>query len=119
MFPRAKNVRYVKGYDVEVIFTNGEKHVVPLGKEIVKRNGEVARPLKDRAYFAKVFVNPEGGHLEWPNGCDVDPGVLYWLATGKPITFATVSKYQWPPAHFQKPRKRRTAVHEENVRRKR
>jgi len=102
MFPRAKSVRYLKGYDVEVTFTNGRKYVVPLGDEIVDRDGEMVRPLKQRAYFARVAVNPEGGHLEWPNGYDIDPDVLFWLATGTPITFSTDPKYHRPPPHLQK-----------------
>ena len=106
MFPRAKSVRYLKDHDVEVTFTNGEKHVVPLGEEIVQRGGEMVRPLKKLSYFAKVFVNPEGGNLEWPNGYDVDPDILYWLATGEPITFATDPKYHRPPDRLQRPSKK-------------
>jgi hypothetical protein len=109
MFPRAKSVRYVNGYDVEVTFTNGRKYVVPLGDEIVSRDGEMVRPLKQRAFFAKVAVNPEGGHLQWPNGYDIDPDVLYWLATGTPITFSSDPKYQQPPQHLQKQRQARRA----------
>ena len=36
--------------------------------------GEVFEPLKDRAYFAKVFL--DYGAPSWPNGADLDPGVL-------------------------------------------
>ena len=101
------SVRYLKDYDVEVVFANGEKHRVPLRDEIVSRDSQLIRPLKNKSFFAKVFVNPEGGNLEWPNGYDICPDILYWLATGKPITFSTDPKYHRPPAHLQKPPQRR------------
>ncbi|MFN9174661.1 MAG: DUF2442 domain-containing protein [Synechocystis sp.] len=30
-------------------------------------------------YFAQVKVNPELGTIQWPNGADLDPDVLYDL----------------------------------------
>ena len=39
------------------------------------RDGEMVRPLKDPAFFARVFV--ELGALAWPNGFDLDPIALY------------------------------------------
>jgi hypothetical protein len=39
------------------------------------RNGEMVRPLKDPAFFARVFV--ELGALTWPNGFDLDPIALH------------------------------------------
>ncbi len=38
------------------------------------RDGEMVRPLKDPAFFARVFV--ELGALTWPNGFDLDPIAL-------------------------------------------
>jgi hypothetical protein len=42
-------------------------------------------PLKERAYFAQVRINPELGTIVWPNGADLDPDVLYALVTGEPL----------------------------------
>lgn len=39
------------------------------------RDGEMVRPLKDPAFFARVFV--ELGALTWPNGFDLDPIALH------------------------------------------
>ena len=33
--------------------------------------------LKNPSYFNKVFVNKTTGTIEWPNGADLDPLVLY------------------------------------------
>jgi hypothetical protein len=41
----------------------------------VARDGEMVRPLKDPAFFARVFV--ELGALSWPNDFDLDPIALH------------------------------------------
>ena len=105
MFPEARSVRHIRDYEIEVTFANGEKRVVPLWDEVVNKPGPMVQPLRDVKFFAKVFVNPEGGNLEWPNGYDICPDVLYWLATGTPITFSTDPKYHRPPPHLQKRRR--------------
>lgn len=46
--------------------------------------GGVFRPLEDPAYFSQVRVDPESGAIEWHNGVDFCPDVVYSLATGKP-----------------------------------
>jgi hypothetical protein len=40
-------------------------------------------PLRDPANFAQLRVDPELGTVAWPNGADLDPGVLYGRITGK------------------------------------
>jgi len=45
-------------------------------------------PLKDRAEFLKVSVNPELGTICWPNGADLDPDVLYAKVTGEGISIS-------------------------------
>jgi hypothetical protein len=45
----------------------------------------VFAPLRDPAVFAAVQVDHELGSVRWPNGADLDPDVLYALATGQSI----------------------------------
>jgi hypothetical protein len=39
--------------------------------------GTVFAPLDDPLYFAQVKVDPESRTVVWPNGLDLDPGVLH------------------------------------------
>ena len=50
----------------------GERDFRPL---IVRESGPMLEPLKDPAYFARVFI--EDGALTWPNGYDWDRIALH------------------------------------------
>jgi hypothetical protein len=76
-------VRPLDGYRLYLRFEDGVEGVVDLGKSI--RFDGVFAPLKDRAHFEQVRVNPELGTVCWPSGADLDPDVLYAQITGKPL----------------------------------
>lgn len=62
------------GYRLFVRFedgTEGERDFA----DLVARGGPMVQPLKDEAYFARVFV--DNGAPTWPNGYDVAPDALY------------------------------------------
>ncbi len=42
---------------------------------VTAKTGTMCEPLKDPAYFARVFI--EDGALTWPNGYDWDPIALH------------------------------------------
>lgn len=44
--------------------------------------------LRDEASFAQVRVNPELGTVQWPNGADLDPDVLYATVSGTSVKVA-------------------------------
>ena len=52
--------------------------------ELVPFEG-VFEPLRDPAFFRQVRVHPELGSIEWPNGADLDPDVLYARVTGASV----------------------------------
>ena len=87
MHPDVKSVRYVKGYELELTFTDGVVGRIDLTSSVVGQGG-VFTPLEDPGYFAQVSVNPEIGTIVWPNDVDFDPEVLYSRITGKPISSA-------------------------------
>jgi hypothetical protein len=45
----------------------------------------VFAPLRDPIEFNKARVHPELGVVYWPNGADLDSGVLYAKITGAAI----------------------------------
>ena len=67
-------VKPLGGFRLRVAFSDGSAGVHDFSATVA-RNGEMVRPLKDPAFFAKVFV--ELGALSWPNGFDLDPIALH------------------------------------------
>jgi hypothetical protein len=68
------SVKPLGGFKLRVAFSDGSAGVQDFSSTAA-RDGEMVRPLKDPAFFARVFV--ELGALTWPNGFDVDPIALH------------------------------------------
>lgn len=84
MLPRVTAVQYIQDYKLELVFSDGIRAVLDFKPRIIGRGGVFA-PLADVSFFRRVTVDPEIGTLVWPNGLDLDPDVLYSLATGTPL----------------------------------
>ena len=82
--PRITGVRVVGPFAVHLCFTDGAQGEVDLRNWIVGK-GPVFKPLEDPAFFALVQLSSEGGTIEWPNGVDFCPDVLYHQLTGASI----------------------------------
>jgi hypothetical protein len=67
-------VRALGDYNLEVEFSDATIGVRDFSF-IREKAGPMAEPLKDPAYFARVFI--EDGALTWPNGYDWDPIALH------------------------------------------
>lgn len=74
MTPDVKTAIAMEPYVVRVVFADGEVRDVDL-KPIL--SGPVFEPLRDPAFFAQVRVDESGDTIEWPNGADLDPDVIY------------------------------------------
>ena len=81
-------IQPLDGYRLRLRFEDGVAGEVDLEK-MIQFEGVFA-PLKDRATFVQVRVNPDVGTIVWPNGADLDPLVLYSQLTGAPIPRFTV-----------------------------
>ena len=68
------SVKPLGGYRLRIAFSDGSEGVHDFSATAA-RDGEMVRPLKDPAFFARVFV--ELGALTWPNGFDLDPIALH------------------------------------------
>lgn len=76
-------VRPLDGYRLWLRFEDGAASEVDLA-QMIQFDGVFA-PVRERAYFVQVRVDPECGTIVWPNGADLDPLVLYSKVTGIPI----------------------------------
>ncbi len=68
-------VRPVGGTRLYLRFEDGVEGTIDVAT-LVEFQG-VFGLLKDPDEFARVYVNEELGSIEWPNGADLDPDVLY------------------------------------------
>ncbi len=69
--------RYVKDYEVEVLFSNGRKGIADLSEALA---GPVFEPLRDKHIFAQLKIDDELETIVWPNGADLAPEYVYFLA---------------------------------------
>lgn len=67
-------VRALDGQRLSLRFSDGLEGTYDCAP-LLEKNGEMVQPLKDPAYFARVFL--EEGAPTWPNGFDLDPIALY------------------------------------------
>jgi hypothetical protein len=68
------NVRPLDDHKLEIEFSDGTIGVRDFA-DISRKSGPMSEPLKDAAYFQRVFI--EDGALTWPNGYDWDPIALH------------------------------------------
>ena len=85
MQPMATAVQVLPNYRLALTFDDGACGVVDFGPLLYEREDGVFAELRDPERFAQVTIDPEWGHIEWPNGADIDPYVLYARATGTSI----------------------------------
>ncbi len=76
-------VKPLENYQVFLRFEDGAQGTADISK-LVDFTGIFA-PLIDRIYFIQVYVDAELGTICWPNRADIDPDVLYSIATGEPL----------------------------------
>jgi len=72
-------VEPIQGRTLLLTFANGERRVIDIAAHF-KFFG-VFEPLNDDAFFRGVRVNPDAGTIQWPNGADMCPDVLYNSST--------------------------------------
>lgn len=70
---RVLSVKALPDFCLSVEFADGTSGVVALADRLF---GPMFEPLKDRAFFERVFVD-EFGAVCWPNGADLAPDGLY------------------------------------------
>jgi hypothetical protein len=76
-------VKALDNYQLYLRFEDNQEGIINIQQQI-EFNG-VFEPLRNPEYFAQVVVNSEIGTIQWPNGADLDPDVLYSLITAQPL----------------------------------
>jgi hypothetical protein len=70
MLTKVISLEKLGGFRLRVRFSDGSAGVHDFAG-LVKENGPMLEPLRDEAYFARVFL--EFGAPTWPNGFDIAP----------------------------------------------
>ena len=66
--------RYQGEFQMALLFSDGKAGVFD-GRELLKRSGPLLEPLRDEAYFKRLFI--DAGALSWPNGLELSPVRLH------------------------------------------
>ena len=91
MYYELKEIKYIGGYKLELVFKNGKRGIVDFQQYI--RKGGVFSRLSDIEYFKKAYIHKEWCVLCWPDEIDIAPETLYSKATGEPFpTWMTAEK---------------------------
>lgn len=69
--------RYIADGQFALTFNDGRRGVADLSGRL---SGPVFEPLRDPEFLARGTVDPETRTLCWPNGADIAPEYLYFLA---------------------------------------
>jgi hypothetical protein len=72
MYLSVKKVKPLPNYKLELTFENKEKKIFDVKPYL---DTGLFKTLKDEKYFKMVKVSYDT--IEWPNGIDLDPEVLY------------------------------------------
>ncbi len=78
----------IKDYFVHLEFADGTKGLVNLEK--LAGQGEAFEPLKDIDYFCHMKLDPHSHTIEWPNGADICPELLYQAVKNAPNNIVTL-----------------------------
>lgn len=70
---KAVRVAPLPGHRLDIAFSDGSFGVFDFS-DIKTSRGEMALPLHDETFFARVFL--EMGAPAWPNGYDADPSYI-------------------------------------------
>jgi hypothetical protein len=66
--------RYQGEFQVSLRFSDGKEGIFD-GRELLKRSGPLLEPLRDEAFFKRLFI--DAGALSWPNGLELSPARLH------------------------------------------
>jgi hypothetical protein len=81
-------VKVIGPYSLELAFDDGVRKRVNLLAELY---GPVFEPLREPAYFAQAYLDPDTRTVTWPNSADFAPDFLYNLEAEPDLPLETAS----------------------------
>ncbi len=76
MIIHVTELKVIGKYSLDLAFDNGVRKRINLRRELY---GPIFEPLREPAYFAKAYLDPNSRTVAWPNGADFAPDFLYQL----------------------------------------
>ncbi len=76
MIIHVTDINVVGPHSLELAFDNGVRKRINLRSELY---GPILEPLRDPAYFALAYLDPDSRTVTWPNHADFAPDFLYQL----------------------------------------
>src|SRR2546423_7043216 len=92
---RVTSFEIIGPYRLRVSFDDGTEQSIDFTPVM---QGELFGPLRDRALFERVTLDPEVKTLVWPNGADFDPALLHDWNENISAIKASVASWQSVPA---------------------
>lgn len=86
----AEKAEYIKNYEVQLTFNNGEIKSVDLKNMIFQDHRKIFKPLRDLTYFKKFEI--KFNTIAWANKLDPEPEYLYKLAKEQESSKTTTNK---------------------------
>ena len=80
MVLRIQKIEHSGPFRFDVWFSDGRAGQVDLRGKL---DGPIFEPLQDPQNFAEAYVDAELHTVAWPNGADLAPEYLYFLAFGE------------------------------------
>lgn len=93
MTRRIVKVNAIDDCHIHIWFDDGLNGKLNVKKLIGDYSG-VFRRFNQPEFFRQVSINKESGTVEWPEGVDLDPYVLYSEITGEPIVWDGKTVYE-------------------------
>jgi hypothetical protein len=81
MFLKIREVSYISDYLLLITYSDSQKRIVDIEPLLRNKKGEKAQQLLAVDYFKKVRISEAGETIEWENGYDICPDILYEIWT--------------------------------------
>jgi len=88
MIIHVTEVKIVGPHSLKLTFDDGTRKRVNL---LVELYGPIFEPLRDPAYFAQAYLDPDTHTVTWPNSADFAPDFLYNLEPEPELPLETSS----------------------------